>query len=63
MVYCGVASPYLSSSHLEEGDDSSEGGRNCNEHGSYTRRGKYVDKFGIGIDAIGKPNDVVARYG
>jgi hypothetical protein len=63
VVYCGVTSPYPSPTHPTEGDDSSGGGRNCNAPRSYTRRGRDIDRIGIGAVTTGQPDDAIARYG
>jgi hypothetical protein len=63
MVYLWVNSLYLSSTHTKKGDDSRRGGINFHALGRYARRGKDVNRFGIGAFENGQPDDANVRYG
>jgi hypothetical protein len=55
--------PISESRSPNKGDDSRKGGLNCNALGFYSRRGKNVGMFGIGIVATNQLDDTVTRYG
>jgi hypothetical protein len=62
VVYCGVTSPYPSHVHPVEGDDSSSGSRNYNALTSYTRRGRDINRYGVGAVTTIQHDDAVERY-
>jgi hypothetical protein len=63
MVHCGVTPPYPSLSHPTKGVDSRKYHGDCNVLGGYTKRGRGVNKIGVGAVAIGQYNDEVVRHG
>jgi hypothetical protein len=62
VIYCGVTSPYLISTHPAKGDESSGGDTNFNAPRSYTRRGRDFDRISVGVVTNDQIDDEIERY-
>jgi hypothetical protein len=63
MVYHDFTPPYSSLTHPIEGDESRKVHGECNSLGSYTRRGRDINRIGVGEVEIVQYENAVTRYG